>query len=207
MRTLRVGIKNKILYKVKWSFVKLKKVLFNEKKYSKAYRKLLAEYGMSIAQDESYIDPSAYFDHYDYSLITVGESLTISREVLFLTHYFSISKGLKAINASHNGYLIQPITVGNNCFIGARALLIGEEYSFTVLHGSSFTFEARESGRISVFVLGGTAQGVTIRGLDYEVEDRTIECTSHIGVSNAFVGKEATISVREGELLVVWQTE
>ncbi len=124
MRTLRVGIKNKILYKVKWSFVKLKKVLFNEKKYSKAYRKLLAEYGMSIAQDESYIDPSAYFDHYDYSLITIGESVTISREVLFLTHDFSISKGLKAINASHNGYLIQPITVGNNCFIGARALLM-----------------------------------------------------------------------------------
>ena len=90
---------------------------------------------------------------------------------------------------------------------GAKALMIGEEYSFTVLHGSSFTFEARESGRISVFALGGTAQGVTIRGLDYEVEDRTIESTSHFGVSNAFVGKEATISVREGELLVVWQTE
>ena len=90
---------------------------------------------------------------------------------------------------------------------GAKALMIGEEYSFTVLHGSSFTFEARDSGRISVFALGGTAQGGTIRGLDYEVEDRTIESTSHIGVSNAFVGKEATISVRQGELLVVWQTE
>ena len=45
---------------------------------------------------------------------------------------------------------------------GARVLMIGEEYSFTVLHRSSFTFEARESGRISVFALGGTAQGVTI---------------------------------------------
>ena len=37
---------------------------------------------------------------------------------------------------------------------GARALLIGEEYSFTVLHDSSITFHARQSGRISVFALG-----------------------------------------------------
>ena len=79
---------------------------------------------MNIAQDESYIDPSAYFDHYDYSLISIGKDVTISREVLFLTHDFSLCKGLKAINASHLGYIIKPITVGNNCFIGAKALLM-----------------------------------------------------------------------------------
>ena len=90
---------------------------------------------------------------------------------------------------------------------GARALLIGEEYSFTVLHDSSITFHARQSGRISVFALGGLAEGVTIRGLSYEVEDFDVACTDHIGVSNAFIGKEAEISVRKGDLLVVWQTE
>lgn len=90
---------------------------------------------------------------------------------------------------------------------GAKALLIGEEYAFTVLHESAITFDARESGRISVFALGGTAHGITIRGLSYEVDDLSIECTDHIGVSNAFVGKEAEISVRKGDLLVVWQTE
>ena len=90
---------------------------------------------------------------------------------------------------------------------GARALLIGEEYSFTVLHDSSITFHARQSGRISVFALDGMAEGVTIRGLSYEVEDFDVACTDHIGVSNAFIGKEAEISVRKGDLLVVWQTE
>lgn len=90
---------------------------------------------------------------------------------------------------------------------GARALLIGEEYSFTVLHDSSITFHARQSGRISVFALGGLAEGVTIRGLSYEVEDFDVACTDHIGVSNAFIGKEAEISVKKGDLLVVWQTE
>ena len=90
---------------------------------------------------------------------------------------------------------------------GAKALLIGEEYSFTVLHESSISFNARESGRISVFALGGIAEGVTIRGLSYEVEDFDVACTDHIGVSNAFIGQEAEISVRKGDLLVVWQTE
>ena len=90
---------------------------------------------------------------------------------------------------------------------GAKALLIGEEYSFTVLHESSMSFNARESGRISVFALGGIAEGVTIRGLSYEVEDFDVACTDHIGVSNAFIGQEAEISVRKGDLLVVWQTE
>jgi thiamine pyrophosphokinase len=90
---------------------------------------------------------------------------------------------------------------------GAKALLIGEEYSFTVLHESSMSFNARESCRISVFALGGIAEGVTIRGLSYEVEDFDVACTDHIGVSNAFIGKTAEISVRKGYLLVVWQTE
>ena len=90
---------------------------------------------------------------------------------------------------------------------GARALLIGEEYSFTVLHDSSITFHARQSGRISVFALGGLAEGVTIRGLSYEVEDFDVACTDHIGVSNAFIGQAAEISVKKGDLLVVWQTE
>ena len=90
---------------------------------------------------------------------------------------------------------------------GARALLIGEEYSFTVLHDSSITFHARQSGRISVFALDGMAEGVTIRGLSYEVEDFDVACTDHIGVSNAFIGQAAEISVRKGDLLVVWQTE
>ena len=90
---------------------------------------------------------------------------------------------------------------------GAKALLIGEEYSFTVLHDSSITFHARQSGRISVFAVGGMAEGVTIRGLSYEVEYFDVACTDHIGVSNAFVGKESEISVQNGDLLVVWQTE
>lgn len=90
---------------------------------------------------------------------------------------------------------------------GGRALFFGDDFCLTVLHNASVKLEARQSGRISVFALGGTAKGVTIRGLDYEVKDFTLQCTDHIGVSNAFIGQPAEISVADGDLLVVWQTE
>ena len=90
---------------------------------------------------------------------------------------------------------------------GGKALFIGEEYSFTALHNSEKEFSYRDGGRISVFALGGTAHGVSIKGLDYEVENFTLHCTDHIGVSNAFIGKPSRLSVADGDLLIVWQTK
>lgn len=89
---------------------------------------------------------------------------------------------------------------------GGRALFIGEEYSFIVLHNSAVEFLKRDSGRISVFALSDVARGVTIRGLSYPVEDIDLPRTSHLGVSNAFIGEPSRISVADGDLLVVYQT-
>ena len=90
---------------------------------------------------------------------------------------------------------------------GGRALFIGEEFCFTVLHNSVKEFSSRDNGRISVFALGDTAKGVTIRGLSYEAENLNLRCTDHIGVSNAFIGKPSNISVDDGDLLIVWERE
>lgn len=89
---------------------------------------------------------------------------------------------------------------------GGRSLFIGDDYSFTVLHDTELFIPSRDSGRISVFALGGTARGVSISGLSYELSDHTLPCTSHLGVSNAFIGKPSRISVTDGDLLIVWQT-
>ena len=56
-------------------------------------------------------------------------------------------------------------------------------------------------GYFSLFCLGKEAKGVTIKGMKYELEDYTMTNDFPIGVSNEFIGKEATISVEEGELL------
>lgn len=86
-----------------------------------------------------------------------------------------------------------------------RALFIGGEFSFTVLHDGGLRFPPVDSGRVSVFALSDDAHGVDIKGLSYEVEDISLPRVSHLGVSNAFIGQEARLSVRRGDLLVLFQ--
>jgi len=56
-------------------------------------------------------------------------------------------------------------------------------------------------GYFSLFCLGKEAKGVTIKGMKYELEDYTMTNDFPIGVSNEFIGKEASVSVKDGELV------
>ncbi len=56
-------------------------------------------------------------------------------------------------------------------------------------------------GYFSLFCLGKEAKGVTIKGMKYELEDYTMTNDFPIGVSNEFIGKEATVSVKAGQLV------
>ena len=76
-----------------------------------------------------YIDPSAHFDGVDYSIISIGTDVVISREVLLLTHDYSSLRALAAMGYDEEGRrdsnrLVKGISIGNNCFIGARATLL-----------------------------------------------------------------------------------
>ena len=55
-------------------------------------------------------------------LVTIGKNCTISTDVLFLTHDASVGlyKGGRNINSDICG----AITIGNNCFIGNRAIIL-----------------------------------------------------------------------------------
>lgn len=124
MKDLRFNKVNKIIYKIRWSTIRIIK-LTSQDKYVKMYRKLLADYGMVIdSKNWGYIDPTAFFDNYDYSKITVGQNVTISRDVLILNHDFSITQGLTAIGIDQVGYFLKEVKIGNNCFIGAKATLL-----------------------------------------------------------------------------------
>ncbi len=56
-------------------------------------------------------------------------------------------------------------------------------------------------GYFSLFCIGSKATGVNIRGMKYELTDYTMTNDFPIGVSNEFIGKEATVSVADGELV------
>ena len=68
-------------------------------------------------------------------------------------------------------------------------------------------FSADFCGVLSVLAHGGPAEGVTLEGLKYPLEDATLTPDVPLGVSNEFIGKEARISLSRGTLLLFYQTE
>ena len=90
---------------------------------------------------------------------------------------------------------------------GARGYLIGKEYIATVITDGTLSLPACEEGIVSVFCMGAAAQGVSIEGLKYTLNEGALEPGFPLGVSNHFVGQAAKISVKEGSLLVLWPTE
>lgn len=101
----------------------------NPEKYKRKYPQFLRKLGIRISEDyfvsgHGFIAPNVLFDANDYSLITIGNATTISLDVVFLTHDYSITKGLQMMDPSLSGRFLKPIAVGNNCFIGMRTILL-----------------------------------------------------------------------------------
>lgn len=101
----------------------------NPEAYKRKYPKFLREIGIDISENyyatrHGFIAPNVVFDANDYSMITIGDATTISTDVVFLTHDYSISKGLKLIDSKLSGRFLKPIRIGSNCFIGMRSILL-----------------------------------------------------------------------------------
>lgn len=88
------------------------------------YRKL----GINIENKITYICPDVYFDSADYTAISIQSGVTISREVLFLVHDYSVHTAM--VNAGwiapegRTAHFVKPIIVGRDSFIGARVTLL-----------------------------------------------------------------------------------
>lgn len=87
---------------------------------------------------------------------------------------------------------------------GATGYLVGRDYIVTVLKNGAIRFFKDAEGTVSVFCLGPDAEGVTLRGLYYPLENGKLTSSFPLGVSNHFTGKEAEISVKYGSILVLW---
>ena len=87
---------------------------------------------------------------------------------------------------------------------GARGVLIGRDVCVTAVTNGSVGFAPGAHGYISVFCAGARAEGVTLRGLKYPLENAALTCEYPLGVSNEFSGAPATVTVRDGTLTIVW---
>ena len=90
------------------------------------------------------------------------------------------------------------------CDQGAFGYLVGKDYLITVLKEGTLRFSPSAEGIISVFCLGADAEGVCIRGLKYPLENGRLSAGFPLGVSNAFTGQQAEISLQKGSLLILW---
>ncbi len=90
------------------------------------------------------------------------------------------------------------------CDHGARGYLIGTDYIATVLQEEALRFPAQSQGILSVFCLGQDTQGVCLRGVQYPLENGTLTNGFPLGVSNHFIGREATVTAARGSLLCLW---
>ena len=88
---------------------------------------------------------------------------------------------------------------------GGRAYICDSTHTITVIKNSSISFKKKSSGIISLFALSGIAEGVTIDGLLYTLNDARLTPDFPLGVSNEFIDKESTISVKDGVLTIIFE--
>lgn len=86
---------------------------------------------------------------------------------------------------------------------GAAGYLWDGTAMLTVIRNETITFRKEMEGILSVFAVGGKAEGVTEKGLKYALTDAVVESDFPIGVSNEFIGEKAEVSVTNGSLLII----
>ena len=86
----------------------------------------------------------------------------------------------------------------------AVGYLAGMDCLVTVVKNSKIVFSEGAEGTVSVFCMGKDAEGVTLEGLYYPLENGILTAGFPLGVSNHFTGKASGISVKNGSLLVLW---
>ena len=93
------------------------------------------------------------------------------------------------------------------CDRGAYGYLVGNRNIVTVLKEGALRFPAGWEGTVSVFCMGRDAEGVTLKGLYYPLENGTLSAGFPLGVSNHFTGNPSEITVKNGSLLVLWDRQ
>ncbi len=89
---------------------------------------------------------------------------------------------------------------------GVKCSLVGDNEVLTVLHNGKISFDSSSVGFVSVFSLNDRALGVSESGLKYTLDNYTMTNNYPLGVSNEFIGERATISVKDGSLLIIYST-
>ncbi len=88
---------------------------------------------------------------------------------------------------------------------GGRGFILHGNKIFTAIKDSQLRFSSSLSGYISVFSLTDKSEGVNLKGLKYTLNNGVLTNSNPVGVSNEFIGEDASIEVGRGVLLISWE--
>ncbi|MBP1550751.1 MAG: thiamine diphosphokinase [Oscillospiraceae bacterium] len=86
---------------------------------------------------------------------------------------------------------------------GVNAQIMDKNSCYTVIKDGKIELPAKDNCYFSVFSLDEKCTGVSETGGFYEIENAELTNDYPIGVSNEFIGKPVTISVKKGSLLII----
>lgn len=88
---------------------------------------------------------------------------------------------------------------------GMKGYIFSKNEIMTAICNGRIDFDSSFSGYVSAFSLDSECRDVNERGLKYRLDGYTMKNDFPIGVSNEFIGKESSISVGNGTLLIIYQ--
>jgi thiamine pyrophosphokinase len=91
--------------------------------------------------------------------------------------------------------------------IGLRSTVVADRGRMFVIEAGSRTVKGDPRDSVSIFPLSGPAAGVTLEGMEYPLENASLEPGDTLGFHNELIGREATVSVGKGAVLVVHESE
>lgn len=86
---------------------------------------------------------------------------------------------------------------------GAKGYLMDGNGMILVAQNETVRFKKNLEGFLSLFSLGEKAEGVTITNMKYLLDKAVVTNDFPIGVSNEFIGKESSVTVENGTLLIM----
>lgn len=174
---------------------------------------IAADGGYDILK-ESYVVPDVLLGDFD-SIVNIPDHKEIIKYPsekddtdTFLAYKLAFDKGYRnfVIIGGIGGRVDHTVanirTLSNISENGGRGFLLGNNTVLTVIN-DIISFPENLKGYISVFS-NDKGSKITLKGLKYSVNDIELNPSSTLGTSNEFVGERAQVSVKDGNLLVVW---
>lgn len=85
---------------------------------------------------------------------------------------------------------------------GVKGIIVNEHNEICLID-NHIKLHREESEKVTLLPLTDTVEGVSTKGLYYELKDATIELGSTLGVSNEFADDTAEVTICKGLLLVI----